>query len=1321
MTETFEDIAKEHFSGQEEIIAGIKKRLADSMGMATEEVKFTQLQRAAFNKEGFWLTGNEAKLQHVIIQGATSSGKTLVSEIAILDTLKTLKYHHKDKSIVLVPLRAMVRERWLQLRHDIPTAKDSIYASSSDFQEHDYEIINGNYTVAVIVYEKFFSMLSQANSKLIDECGLVVVDELQMLSNLQRGPKLEIAIQNILRKKDSNPSINTRIMCLTTNDCNVKFIQRWLTVDGREPISISNAQRPTDLEEIVITVNGQWRSRFTPKDGGQVRDVLKPEKPYLEVTQAEGRNRLEERKTTLLIALLKKIYAETPNAKVLVFVGARRKTQKLAERVASADILKHQELTKELKQIENFADDYDDALRNKFLPRRIAFHSAAISTALREFIEKNFSRHKDPIRLVTATETLTIGMNMPVDVIILYDHELPRNNKKEGITGQEYKNYIGRAGRLGQKNNLGGKSFLIAVDENELQKFWGEYVNCNKDEIQSALMNADETFQAPYYLSLMSDDGITLNDLEELWQESFSKSCGGKKINMNTLLEKLRKANLIDTDDEEEEEYWRTDFGCALTPYAITLDACKKIFRYFMSGGYIKKNGQWHLERGKGGLPESVTDKDIDCNRYLLDILYVICSTEHIVKQVGQLKIPSPIDSDAARKLMRKIEAVLKRIVNEEKYECWENSPLKLMAQDEYDWKREVRDKEILMRAILLWYWTQGKEMSEIRTVTKFGSDLVIGGDIARLAETVAYKLEAASRCIGMRQGKSKIENLNPSALYHLSTRINYGVPKELVSVANKHVHALDRKKILEIGRFFEEHRDYYKDPLTMLLFPTPEHSTAIKSMLSEENLQDLRQSADDASTRESLNDLLNDLRSTPPSGMNVEEFCEAIEKLNATGGTKDSLEILPKIFKAYEKNFEGLTLEFPLPDKNFAELKFKATGYPETEFFLMALGKDCSKEKLEPYLYRVSISKVADKKIILLAKNASTLHDVFELGVKSEDVELDKSEDLVMMFETFSALITQSVRSSSGILPLVQMLRDTHGVFERHIHSFNGLLKNYEPSVEHENFGDDIELKIIREKRKSSAGENLFKELRKQRISFCEIPWRKDMVEQYGLNSRDVPLLVFLDRDSLSGSMGLTELKKTLERRRYANVFMIFDSEKALELWDDKPHHFCTSTKNFASDIELKLKSMLEQKPVVGVSYSHQSKEALLFTKFVENIQNKLGEELIFYDDNKNSKFFHGNNSRQIVWERYSQCKFFIVHDDESYDESTFCLEEGKVIKKRMDELGNQHLWLIQTGQRLSEFYTDVRQQGYTSKLTCDTIDALTKDFLKKFRSESN
>ena len=482
---TFDDISWLH-QIDNETLNGIKNRLVQSMGMELEKFGFTGLQKAAFNTKGFWLSDNDYR--HIIIQGATSAGKTLVSEMAILDTLK-----NNNKCIVLVPLRAMVRERWKQLREDFGAQEGDrrIYASSADYQDHDGEIMDGNYSVAIIVYEKFFTMLSQSRDNMLRDCELLVVDELQMLSNANRGPKLEIAIQKVLRRNKSGnvgDDTQTRIMCLTTSDCKVKNIKRWLTVDEREPILIEYDKRPVTLIEHVIRLDGEYRCRTTPGEESDKFDEIVDGEGLLPMPESNiSFRKVEAGKRNLLKNLLQNIYAKNPAAKVLIFVNGRRKTQDIAEFVASENILPSTNLTGELTEIDNY--------------------------------------------------------------------------------------------------------------------------------------------------------------------------------------------------DGDEKFYSLTSLGKGMASYAFSLSTCRKIDRFFFNGGRLQDN----LKPGKGGLPETITREDFDNNRYLLDMLYILCSTSEI-RSMSQLKLPPSENVEKSRKAMDQVEKLLKKIISTENggYDPWAET-FKYMCTDNYD------------------------------------------------------------------------------------------------------------------------------------------------------------------------------------------------------------------------------------------------------------------------------------------------------------------------------------------------------------------------------------------------------------------------------------------------------------------------------------------------------------------------------------------------------------------------------------------------------------------------------------------------------------
>ncbi len=1345
------------------------------MGITPERVEFTGLQRQAFNESGFWLADNEEE-RHIIVQGATSAGKTLISEMAILDTIK-----NQNKCIVLVPLRAMVRERWLHFRSDLELqGTERVYASSADYQDHDGEIINGEYTVAIIVYEKFFVMLSQSQEgqgKMLENCGLLVVDELQMLSNSNRGPKLEIAIQKVLRNNAlGNNGVNTRIMCLTTSDCRVQFIERWLTIDGRKPILLINNERPTALVEHVIQFDGRYQA--LPIEGeaknGSVADIelygknvekkvdddggLLYYEGELEVPDYNKNLRSDEKKKRLLKALLNKIYARNPKAKVLIFVNGRQRTKLIARYVASEDIFPSLELSGKLREIEKYDDDdYQQLFFRELMPRRLACHNAAISTGLREYVEELFGSADDPLMLVVATETLTIGMNMPVDVMILYDHEIRRTESSERLTSQEYKNFVGRAGRLGQENMRGGRSFIFAADMDERRYFWDTYVNCRPQDIKSSLMRAGAKFQAPYYLNLLytgknydGAEGYTARDLDALWRESFSYSCDGRPLNMKDVCEELRRARLCkyaeENDDDEddapaEKRYVLTDYGKRVTPYAFYLNTCKKINRYFFNGGYVRKKGQWQLIANKGGLPFSTTTEELEPRGYLLDILYVLCSTSEVAN-LGQLRLPSPdINPNESRRAKDIIENTLKEMFRAERCRFWDQSPLRQMVDGDYDWSNEQFDKECLMRAIILWHWTQGALVDHIRRETKFNFVPLVVGDIARLAETVSYQLEAISR-MGYK-GKESFTNFRPSDLYRLSTRVKYGVPQELVSIANRHVHALERKVVLEIGALYRRREFDYTSPPAMLRAPKENDLPEILRIMSKEMLEELLSSADDSNTHESIEHLFESIKNNPPSGRPFgDEEKEALENLYyARPADKDQF-LLPWLRKIFSDETEqstparffdeALTVDFPSTDENIATLTFG-----DKTFILIAPEDQPSDSSIREYKHHVRRA-VGAKVIVLSTETAensklNALRKIFE-ELLGDLIDVNKAL-LTTTFASFVGLITQAITLTDFHgTTLAALLSDARGTFHKPLKTFNYLFRNYErhPLSTPKGY-DETDLPRIRllcDKKRSAALGDLKEALEHNRIAYRELSWGSDLIAERDL---DEPTLLFVDWFTVQSHWSLDYFCKGLARREYRQTYAIFESEKDFKDWGGDPSapclmlEHCESTKNFPSDIGIAFKALLRtwrrKNYLVGISYAHEEEfnrernAVKLLKRFVELVQSALPEQTVLFDRNPTaSRDFHGNGALEATLDRYAQCEYFVILDDPYYDQSGICAAECSTIKNRLSALdGNRRLWLLHPkNEKHCAFYEEFRAGGgYGSDITQKNVDELARQFV--------
>jgi helicase len=144
--------------------------------------------------QGRGLDGN----QNLLVVAPTSSGKTFIGEMAAIT-----QAIHKKKTIYLVPLRSLAEEKYRHFKklYSGKNCPIKILISSRDHREDDHKIIEGEYEIAVMVYEKFNYFLLKYPS-LLENISLIIIDELQMIHDPERGPLLEEMIKYI-RKNNS--------------------------------------------------------------------------------------------------------------------------------------------------------------------------------------------------------------------------------------------------------------------------------------------------------------------------------------------------------------------------------------------------------------------------------------------------------------------------------------------------------------------------------------------------------------------------------------------------------------------------------------------------------------------------------------------------------------------------------------------------------------------------------------------------------------------------------------------------------------------------------------------------------------------------------------------------------------------------------------------------------------------------------------------------------------------------------------------------------------------------------------------------------------
>lgn len=820
MIKEFEEIyTKGHIPQVYGLLENIERRIRTYNGKAS----LTQLQKTVLGHPKFWYSEN-VQSKNIIIQGATSAGKTLLAELLALQCLWK-KDKQRRQVVYLVPLKALVSEKRKQFEEDM--GGQHVYGSSSDYQDHDTELIEGNYDVAVVVYEKFFAMLADLDTnKFLRDCRLIVVDEIQLLSSPDRGEKLEYALTKVMRKFGNQ----IRIMGLTTVDCDISHVKNWLDAD-----IIKETSRPVPLTERVIDLTGHYWERYVEDDfdasqGGIYREI-KPVEGNIPVPAINNALKEGQKKVELLRALLKSLYKQDKNTKVIVFVSSRKKCSWLAKEICNGEVLSQQEFkfSKALQELKKM-DFYDkkDSIdwEERLLPSGIAYHSAELSMSMRELIESEFKKDNGMIRLIVATETLMIGMNLPADVMILFDDEVIRSSGENDtesklLNPQEYKNYIGRAGRLGISNR-NGESYFLVMDKRQIGVKWNRYVNAKIESISSALLNSDAVKMGPYFLNLLcnkSGDTFSLNDVKESYHKTLKFAEIHKTDGCEKILELLEKAKLIQKElntstfidffNENEtlhlEKYIPTQFGRAMAPYALSLDSCVRIYHFFVQDGYGDK---------LHGLPLNYTGQDLAHKKYLLDILYTICE----INEVKKLKYPSlPNGRQKNYKLQESFMALIKsireflkdyRLKNGGENAFWRGSILEGICNGTYDANYEAVMNNAL-RAILLYLWIQGNLMEDIKKKIGLGTNIkfsISSGDLSRLGEVSSYIIEAIANCLYTNEARMDENNGKIGPLSHafriLSSQIKYGMTDpDLLLISKTNVPGVSRKTIINLGQ----------------------------------------------------------------------------------------------------------------------------------------------------------------------------------------------------------------------------------------------------------------------------------------------------------------------------------------------------------------------------------------------------------------------------------------------------------------------------------------------------------------------------------------
>ncbi len=453
--------------------------------------------------------------KNLVVVAPTASGKTLVGEMALVK-----KAYEKKIGLYLVPLRALASEKYYDFKK-LEKLGFRIGISTGDY-ESPAEYL-GRYDIIVATYERFDSLLRLKPSWL-RRIGTVVIDELHMIGDDERGPILEMIIARLLRT-------NIQVIGLSATIGNPLDLAKWINAE-----LVDVPYRPVKLVEGIYD---RKKHKILFMDGREEKIVHRIGNAALNIA----------------------LQSISAGIQVLVFVHNRRKTEEWAYKLTEhlglfqhlIDKRKVDELLKKLKESPSRVE------REKLeylIKRGVAYHHAGLSNIARKVVEEGF-RNK-VIRIVFATPTLAAGVNLPARrVLVSIKRYSPLRRKTVNIPIYEYKQMAGRAGR--PKFDPFGEAIIYDANNNsEAMK----YIRSPPEPIYSKLNN--ERSLRIHTLSLIaSGDANEMNELMHIYKNTlFYKQYGdleNLKLTIDKVLDELAQWEMIRFI--RDKEFYATSLG----------------------------------------------------------------------------------------------------------------------------------------------------------------------------------------------------------------------------------------------------------------------------------------------------------------------------------------------------------------------------------------------------------------------------------------------------------------------------------------------------------------------------------------------------------------------------------------------------------------------------------------------------------------------------------------------------------------------------------------------------------------------------------------
>jgi len=400
----------------------------------------------------------------VLVAAPTGSGKTVVAEYAVEKALAEGR-----KVFYTTPLKALSNQKYGDLVRAHGTARVGLLTGDNS--------VNGEAPVVVMTTEVLRNMIYAA-SPTLEGLRYVVLDEVHYLQNPYRGAVWEEVIIHLPPEVD--------LVCLSATVSNAEEFADWIETVRGETQAVIEERRPVRLRHLYLVgdrhaeevhilptfVEAEGAARGTggvppTTAAGAASDSLIELRPNPEASRLDsrssarggpaGRGRPRGRLyTPRRIETVERLDDEGMLPAIYFIFSRAGCDQAVDACLASGMRLTQPEERERIRQIaerhlETLSDADLDLLGYSAwmagLEAGFAAHHAGMVPPMKEAVEEAFAGGL--VKVVFATETLSLGINMPARTVVIEKLSKFTGERHEFLTPGEYTQLTGRAGRRG--------------------------------------------------------------------------------------------------------------------------------------------------------------------------------------------------------------------------------------------------------------------------------------------------------------------------------------------------------------------------------------------------------------------------------------------------------------------------------------------------------------------------------------------------------------------------------------------------------------------------------------------------------------------------------------------------------------------------------------------------------------------------------------------------------------------------------------------------------------------------------------------------------